>query len=208
MPKLHVIIGSTRPGRLGLPIGSWTAEAAGRHGGFEVELVDLADFELPVFNEPLPPRMGKYTHDHTVRWSEKIRQADAFVFVTPEYNYAPPPSLINAIDYLHNEWCYTPAAFVSYGGVAAGTRSVQVLKQLVTTLKIMPIPEAVAIPFVFRSIRDGEFHASPEIEQAASGMLDELLRWTTALADLRANPPAPVMPAPPMPAPPIPAARN
>lgn len=200
MAKLHVIIGSTRPGRLGLPIGSWAAGAAVRHGGFEVEVVDLVDFDLPVFNEPHHPRMGKYTHDRTVRWSEKIGTADAFVFVTPEYNYAPPPSLINAIDYLHNEWLYTPVGFVSYGGVAAGTRSVQVLKQLVTTLKMMPVPEAVAIPFVFQSIRDGQFHAGPEIEQAASVMFDELLRWTTALADLRANPPAPVMPAPPAPA--------
>ncbi|WP_067671219.1 NADPH-dependent FMN reductase [Nocardia miyunensis] len=194
MPKLHVIIGSTRPGRLGLPIGSWAAEAAERHGGFEVELVDLADFELPVFDEPTHPRMGKYTHDHTIRWSEKIKEADAFVFVTPEYNYAPPPSLINAIDYLHNEWLYTPVAFVSYGGVAAGTRAVQVLKQLVTTLKMVPIPEAVSIPFVFQAMRDGQYHPAPESDQAASAMFDELLRWATALADLRANPPAPVMP--------------
>ncbi|WP_216897600.1 NADPH-dependent FMN reductase [Nocardia alni] len=194
MPKLHIIVGSTRPGRVGLPIGTWAAEAAAQHGGFEVELVDLADFALPVFDEPNHPRTGKYVHDHTIRWSAKVGEADAFVFVTPEYNYAPPPSLVNAIDYLHSEWLYAPVGFVSYGGVAAGTRAVQVLKQLVTTLKMVPIPEAVAIPFFAQFIEDGQFQPSPELEQAAPLMFAELLRWTTALAELRANRPAAAVP--------------
>lgn len=198
MPKLHVVIGSTRPGRLGLPIGRWAADAAAQHGGFDVELVDLAEIDLPILDEPNSPRMGKYTKDHTRRWSAKADEADAFVFVTPEYNYGPPPGLVNAISYLHREWLYKPVGFVSYGGIAAGLRAVQVLKQIVTTLKMMPVPDGVSIPFVFSLVEDGRFQPTPPVEASVAPMLDELLRWTEALHDLRKNPPAPPMP-PPLP---------
>ena len=78
--------------------------------------------------------------------------ADAFVFVTPEYNYAPPPALVNALNYLSREWNYAPVGFVSYGGISGGLRSVQVAKQIVTTLKMMPIPEGVPMPMVFQNL--------------------------------------------------------
>lgn len=185
MPKLHIVVGSTRPGRLALPIAQWTAKAAERHGGFDVELVDLAEVGLPLLDEPAHPRSGKYAHEHTRAWSATVDEADAFVFVTPEYNYGPPAALLNAISYLHREWLYKPAAFVSYGGVAAGLRSVQVLKQILTTLKVMPIPEAVAIPFVFKLMQDGQFQPTPPLEAAATDMFDELLRWTDPLQILR-----------------------
>ena len=147
MPKLHVILASTRPGRAGEPIADWFVERALAHGAFDVELVDLAEVALPFMDEPNHPRLRRYTQEHTKAWSARVDSADAFVFVTPEYNYGLTAPLKNAIDYLHFEWQHKPVGFVSYGGVAAGTRAVQMLKQVVTTLKMVPIFEAVSIPF-------------------------------------------------------------
>ena len=196
MPQLQVVIASTRPGRAGLPIGRWAAEAAAEHGGFGVELVDLEEMRLPLLDEPNHPRMRRYTKEHTLRWSEKVSGADAFLFVTPEYNYGPPPALLNAVNFLHDEWAYKPAAFVSYGGVAAGLRSVQALKQVLTTLRMVPIPEGVAIPFVFEHLSPAGLTPPPPVAAAVGPMLDELLRWTNALTELRNSPP-PQPPSPP-----------
>ena len=128
-----------------------------------------------------------------------VRGADAFVFVTCEYNHGYPAPLKNAIDYLHHEWHYKPVGFVSYGGVAAGTRSVQQLKQVVTALKMTPLFEAVNIPFHTQFIdEEGAVQASEVMEQAAGAMLDELLRTEAALRSLRA-PAAQVSPSSPPP---------
>ncbi|MGW4909194.1 NADPH-dependent FMN reductase [Streptomyces sp. NPDC004270] len=198
MPKLHVVVGSTRPGRLGLPIGQWAARTAKEHGGFDVELVDLAELGLPLLDEPGHPRAGLYAHEHTRSWSATVDEADAFVFVTPEYNSGPPAALLNAVSFLYREWLYKPVGFVSYGGVAAGLRSVQVLNQVATALKMMPIPEGVSIPFVFKHMGESGFRADEPLEAAATMMLDELLRWTEALQPLRLNPPpAPAAPSVP-----------
>jgi NAD(P)H-dependent FMN reductase len=186
MPRLMVVIASTRPGRVGLPVGRWFAGQARAHGAFEVEVADLLELDLPFMDEPNHPRMGDYTHQHTKDWSAKVRAADAFAFVMPEYNYSVTAPLINAIDYLHQEWQYKPVGFVSYGGMSGGTRAVQMAKQLVTTLKMTPLPEAVAIPFVAQFIDDeGDLVPNETIERSAAAMLDELVRVSAALAVLR-----------------------
>ncbi|MFJ9888989.1 NADPH-dependent FMN reductase [Streptomyces sp. NPDC091287] len=186
MAKLEVIVASTRPGRIGPVIGSWTERLAREHGGFgEVELVDLAEVGLPFMNEPLHPRLGQYTHRHTREWSAKVREADAFVFVMPEYNYGYNAELKNAIDYLHDEWKYKPVGLVSYGGVSAGTRAAQMIKQVVTTLKMTPLAEAVSIPFVQEFIIEGELAPNQVMTSAAGAMLDELVRVAAALRPLR-----------------------
>src|ERR1700712_1578913 len=123
MPTLHVILASTRPGRAGEPIADWFVERARDHGAFDVELIDLAEVALPFFDEASHPRLRRYEHQHTKDWSAKVDAGDAFVFVTPEYNYGYPAPLKNAIDFLHFEWQHKPVAFVSYGGVAGGTRA-------------------------------------------------------------------------------------
>ena len=123
-PKLSVINVSTRPGRVGFPLSTWIFEKAAAHGAFDVQLIDLKDENLPMFDEPRHPRLRQYEHEHTKRWSAKIDAADAFVFVTPEYNHGTPPSLINALDYLVQEWAHKPVGFVSYGGPAGGSRAV------------------------------------------------------------------------------------
>jgi len=137
-------------------------------------------------DEPNHPRLRQYVHQHTKDWSATIERADAFVFVMPEYNYGFNAPLKNALDYLHAEWAYKPVGFVSYGGLAAGTRAVQMLKQVVTALKMMPLMEAVNIPFVTQLLDEQKRLRSNEtIEAAAATMLDELARWTSALAPLR-----------------------
>ncbi len=186
MPRLQIVIASTRPGRVGLPVGRWFDGQARAHGAFEVELVDLLELDLPFMDEPNHPRLGQYTHQHTKDWSARVKAADAFVFVMPEYNYSLTAPLKNAIDFLHQEWQYKPVGFVSYGGIAGGTRAVQMLKQVVTTLKLTPLSEAVTVPFVVQFIDDeGEFVPNEVIEQSAKAMLDELLRVSAALAVLR-----------------------
>jgi NAD(P)H-dependent FMN reductase len=186
MPNLIIIVGSTRPGRAGLPISQWFTARAKDHGGFDVTVVDLAELDLPLLDEPHHPRLGKYTKQHTKEWSALVDAADAIVFVTPEYNYGYPASIKNAIDYLHKEWNYKPVGFVSYGGVAAGTRAVQQLKQVVTTLRMFPVFESVNIPFHTQFLdSDGVLMPNDVMEQAADAMLNELARTQAALRPLR-----------------------
>jgi NAD(P)H-dependent FMN reductase len=186
MPNLTIIVGSTRPGRAGAPIAQWFAARAKDHGGFDVNVVDLAELDLPLLDEPNHPRLRKYTQRHTKDWSALVDAGDAFVFVTPEYNYGYPASVKNAIDYLHQEWQHKPVGFVSYGGVAAGTRAVQQLKQVVTTLRMLPVFESVNIPFHTQFLdSDGVFHPNEVLDQAADAMLDELVRTEAALRPLR-----------------------
>jgi NAD(P)H-dependent FMN reductase len=187
MFNLHIVIVSTRDGRAGVPVATWLHELAVQHGKFNVELIDLAEVNLPLFDEPRHPRLQQYEHDHTKAWSQTVQRADAFVFVTPEYNHSAPPSLLNALDFLVKEWAYKPVGFVSYGGVSGGTRAVQMAKQTVVALKMMPIPEAVNLPFFTQHIDTdtGTFQAPEMQEKAATAMLDELLKWTGALKPLR-----------------------
>jgi NAD(P)H-dependent FMN reductase len=185
---LHVVICSTRPTRVGPKVADWFLPIAQGHPGFAVSRIDLAEVALPLFDEPVHPMKRDYRHDHTRRWSASVAAADAFVFVTPEYNYGPPPSLLNALTYLYHEWHYKPAGFVSYGGISGGTRAVQIEKQTLTTLKMMPIPEQVTIPLVARQIDpDRGFEGSEAQQSSARAMLDELQRWAEALRPLRSG---------------------
>lgn len=186
MPRLGVVIASTREGRVGAPVAEWFMERARQHGGFEVELVDLKAVNLPLLSEPNHPRLKKHTQETTKAWSATVDALDAFVLVTPEYNFFSPPALVNALDHLYPEWSYKPAGFVSYGGVSGGLRSTQMTKLMLTSFKIVPIVEQVAIPFVAKLIEDGRFAANDMHDKSAVTMLDELLRWTNALLPLRA----------------------
>ena len=186
--KLKIIIASTRPGRKGPILGTWITDLARKHGAYDVEVLDLAEIKLPFMDEPNHPRFGKYEHAHTKAWSKTISDADAFIFVTPEYNYGYPATLKNALDYLFVEWTYKPVGFVSYGGVAAGTRAVQMLKQVVTAQKMMPVAESVNVPFFTRFINDADVFVPDEgLEKSAFAMMDELVLWTKSLMQLRAS---------------------
>jgi NAD(P)H-dependent FMN reductase len=186
VPKLLVIIASTRPGRIGLPVARWFVEQAEAHGGFELELVDLQELDLPLLDEPNHPRLRNYTKDHTHAWSATVDSADAVVFVTAEYNHSYTAALKNAIDYLHHEWRHKPLGFVSYGGVAAGTRAMQALKPVAIALALVPVVAAVNIPFVQQFLtEDGAIVGNDVMVEAGAAMLDELLQMHGALAPLR-----------------------
>jgi len=184
-PRLAVIVASTRPGRQGIAVAEWFREAAEKHGTFDIDFVDMAEVDLPFLDEPNHPRLKRYEHDHTKAWSERIDAADAFVFVTPEYDYSMSPVLLNALQYLSGEWHYKPAGIVSYGGVSAGLRAAQMTKAAMTALKIFPIAEAVSIPFFTQFIEDGVVQPNEVMTDSAAVVLDELAKVEAALRPLR-----------------------
>jgi NAD(P)H-dependent FMN reductase len=190
MATLTVITGSTRPGRAGAAIAEWFAGHARACGCFaNVGETDLAELNLPMLDEPNHPRLHQYSQPHTIAWSETVQGSDAFVLVTPEYNHGYPAPLKNALDFLSQEWSHKPVAFISYGGLAAGTRAVQQLIEVVTALGMVPINRAVAIPFFNRLIDDTNRLAPDETTlKAADALLDELARVEVATRSLRNQP--------------------
>lgn len=186
MYKLKVITSTTREGRKGNIVAEWIMELAKNNEAFDVELLDLAAINLPLMDEPNHPRMQQYQHEHTRRWSEQINAADAFIIILGEYNFAFPAPIKNALDYLFNEWKYKPVGLVSYGGASGGLRASQMLKQVITTLSMMPLTEQVAIPFFTKFINDEEkFVADEQLQKSALNLLKELERWTGAMKQLR-----------------------
>jgi NAD(P)H-dependent FMN reductase len=186
MINLLVVISSVRPGRVGEPVANWFVPFAEADDRFNVELADLLELDLPFMDEPNMPGRREYTKEHTKKWSAIVDRADAFVFVTPEYNSTPAPALKNAIDFLYHEWSYKPCSFVSYGGVWAGARAVQSLKPTLTQLSVMPVPEMVPIPGVAGMIdEEGNFQADDRHKKGAAVMLDSLAKWSGALKTLR-----------------------
>ncbi|ASU35110.1 NADPH-dependent FMN reductase [Mucilaginibacter xinganensis] len=182
MYKLKIISSTVRPGRKGPIVANWITEIAKEHG-FEAELLDLGEISLPLMNEAIHPIMRQYEHEHTKQWSEKIDEADAFIFVTAEYDYSYPASLKNALEYLVHEWAYKPAGIVSYSaGAFAGVRAVMSLKSDLLSLKTVSLSEMVNIPMLHQFINEeNSFVADERLSKAATLMLDQLLRWTKGL---------------------------
>jgi NAD(P)H-dependent FMN reductase len=181
------MIASVREGRVGRFVADWFIDRARAHGHFEIDVIDLKEVNLPVFAERNHPRLRQYESDHQKAWSTRVASLDAFVFVMPEYNYSTAPALLNALDYLLFEWNYKPVGLVSYGGLSGGLRAAQMVKQTVSAMKMVPIVEAVAIPFVTQFIdrEAGVFKATDVHNNSATALLNELGRWTAALASLR-----------------------
>lgn len=187
---LQIVTASTRPGRKGPEVAAWASRVAREQDLFDVEDVDLASFGLPLFDEPDHPRLQTYRHAHTRAWSETVARADAFVFVTPEYNHSPPPSLLNALAYLVREWEGKPVGLVSYGGLSGGLRAVQGLRPTLTALGMMPLPDVVALPRFTQHLDE----ARPEGERFAPGegsevamrtLVAALRRWAGPLSAMR-----------------------
>ncbi len=185
MNKLKIITSTTRPERKGVFVADWIKNIAITFGKFDVELLDLAVIKLPLMDEPNHPRLQQYTHEHTKKWSAIINEADAFIIVLSEYNFSFPAPIKNALDYLLNEWKYKPAGIVSYGGISGGLRSTQMLKQVLTALSIMPVMEAVSIPFFNKYIKEDKFLPEEIVIKSAHVMLTELERWCEALKTMR-----------------------
>ncbi len=164
--KVLIIVASTRPGRIGRSIADWFYAQA-REGRTDVhfELVDLADWSLPLLDEPIPAKAHLYKHEHTQRWGAKIAEGEGYVFVTPEYNHGYPASLKNALDYLYQEWNGKPVAFVSYG-MGGGRMAVRQLRQVVDELQMRPLDEGV--PIVFEHDMFDERHQLVDPERSLS----------------------------------------
>lgn len=186
MYQLKVISSTVRPGRKGPLVANWIAELARENGNFKVEVLDLGEIKLPMMDEPNHPVMKQYKHDHTKWWSAKIDEADAFIFVTAEYDYNYPAPLRNALEYLSQEWNYKPAAIVSYGGVSAGTRAANALKADLSTFRMVALAESVNFPFFQQNINDqNEFQVNEVSIKAAKNMLKQLVRWTKGLKAIK-----------------------
>lgn len=186
-PVLQVVVGSTRPGRVSKPIGDWFSEQVTKHGGFAVEVTELAELALPFFDEPKHPRAREYVHDHTKAWSKRVSRSDALVFIVPEYNHGFTGDIKNALDFLFHEWAYKPAGIIAYGnGNAAGTRAAQMLKPILLSLKMAPVLEGLNFPYVAQLIaEDGTLKTNEAMERAAKAMLDEIRRLSIALGAIR-----------------------
>jgi NAD(P)H-dependent FMN reductase len=186
MYHLKIIATSTRPGRKSLIFSNWIEGIATGYPDFRPEILDLAAINLPFLDEPNHPILRQYTHQHTRDWSARIEEADAFIIVTPEYNFGFTGVFKNAIDFLYHEWRNKPAGFVSYGGIAGGTRAVQLMKPVMSNLGLVPLGEAVHIPFYAKSLDpEGRFAPSEQNLKAAHAMLTSLLEWTRALKAMR-----------------------
>lgn len=186
--KVKIILGSTRPGRIVPIVGKWVEDLAREQNGFDVEVVDLKEIDLPLLDEAGHPRAQAYEHEHTKKWAAKIAEADAFVFLTPEYNSFPSAALVNAIQALAVEWERKVAAVVSYGGVSGGMRAAQELRQLLVNMNVMALPQSVPVPFVFNFIGDdGVLRPEQPVVDGLKGMFGELSVWGEALKPARAQ---------------------
>ncbi len=175
MSTLKIVIASTRPGRLGEPIGHWLADRARQEGSFDrVEVLDLAEIALPLFDEPHHPRTGTYLHPHTHAWSAAVDEADALVFVSPEYNGFPPATLLNAVNYLHAEWVGTPLGILTYGAGGGGARARAQLELLAGYLQMPVARSSFGLPSVFGQVSDGVFTPVEGNEQSAAALVSEL----------------------------------
>lgn len=184
--KIAAIIVSTRPNRKGPVVGAWVNSALADRSDLDVSLVDLAEFGLPVLDEPKPAQYGEYAHDHTKAWSAVVDAADGFIIITPEYNRAMPASLKNAFDFLYREWAHKPVAFVGYSaGPSGGMRSIETAKPVASTLSMLPLSTAVMLPRVNSLIEDGRLRPPDGAEETLQAMADSLVAHVDASRHLR-----------------------
>ncbi len=180
-----IIIGSVRPGRIGLPIAQWVHDRAAA-AGHEIDLVDLAELNLPFMDEPEQPAKRAYTKSHTIAWSARVEQAEAVLLVSPEYNHSYSPALKNALDFLANEWQAKPVGVVSYGGASGGLRGAAALDAVLSTLGLVRVPVDMAISGPHAHLVDGAFAATEKQDATLARMIEQLGRYAEALRPLRA----------------------
>lgn len=180
-----VILGSTRPNRHSEPVARWVLERAAERADLEADLVDLADIDLPMFDEPMPPITGTYAGEHTRAWAATIARYDAFVFVSPEYNRSIPAVLKNAIDFLYHEWTNKAAGFVSYGADAGGARAIEHLRVILGELHVADVRTMVPLSLTVDFENFTEFTPSETAQRKADEMLAQLASWGGALRAVR-----------------------
>lgn len=186
--RIAVILGSTRPGRVGHQVAQWVVEQATARGDAVYELLDLEDHPLSHLNEALPAAYGAYEGEHTKEWARIIAGYDGYVFVTPEYNRSLPGALKNAIDFVYAEWNNKAAGIVSYGGIVGGARAAEHLRLILVELQVANVRQQV----MFSTGADFENYTvfkepGASHEGALATMLDQVQSWATALRGVRAQ---------------------
>jgi len=182
--RIAVVVGSTRPQRKARLVAEWVHGLASARTSAQYELVDIADFELPLLDEPIPPSLGKYSRPHTKAWAAVIAKFDGYVFVTPEYNHSTSGALKNAIDFLFAEWHNKAVGFVSYGS-ALGTRAVEHLRQIVAEVMMADVRISVGLSLFddfekFTTFKPRDLH-----KETLDAMLDQVESWAKALRTVR-----------------------
>jgi NAD(P)H-dependent FMN reductase len=182
--SVAIVLGSTRPNRLGAQVATWIHELAMRRGDARYDLIDIKDFNLPLLDEPVPPSRGQYTQPHTKAWAEKISAYDAFVFVTPEYNHSTSGALKNALDFLYAEWNNKAAGFVSYGS-SGGVRAVEHLRLIMGELQVADVRAQVTLSLFTDFENFSTLKPAAQHERTANQMFDQLLAWGGAMRSVR-----------------------
>jgi NAD(P)H-dependent FMN reductase len=184
--RIGIVTGSTRPGRNNLSVARWVHELAAQRADASYELVDIADYNLPLLDEQLPPSLGHYDHEHTKRWAKKVASFDGYVFVTPEYNHGVSGALKNAIDFVYAEWNQKSAGFVSYGS-SGGVRAVEQLRLVMAELMIADVRAHVSLSMSTDFENFSVFRPDPRHEAELDTMLNQVLAWGCALKALRSS---------------------
>jgi NAD(P)H-dependent FMN reductase len=190
MIKIKIILGSTRPTRFSEKVGQWIYEETKKKEDVGSEILDLKDYPLPFFDEPISPAMirdGEYSKEIVRKWAAKIKEGDAFIIVTPEYNHGPPGVLKNALDYLYYEWNNKPVGFVSYGSVG-GARAVEQLREVAIELQMVPIRNSIHILNHWNLLDENgnlKKEALDPLRGKANDFLDQLIWWAKLLKSAR-----------------------
>jgi NAD(P)H-dependent FMN reductase len=193
MSKIQIIVGSTRPTRSADAVVPWVVARASAHEGFDVEVIDLRDWPLPFFGE----HMGTigdfsdptYSEPIVKAWNAKIKEADAYIVITPEYNHSLPGVLKNAIDSVFVSFAFRnkPVAAVGYSaGIGAGVRAIEHLAHVVIEAEGVPLRDTVVIPFVATAFDENGEPVNPAASVSLDIMLDDLAWWSRALEAARA----------------------
>jgi NAD(P)H-dependent FMN reductase len=184
MAHVMIVVGSVRPGRIGLPIAEWVRTRV-EGAGHDVDFADLKELALPFLDEPSHPIKRDYQHAHTHAWSARVEAADALIFVTPEYNHSYSPALKNAIDYLYSEWQAKPVGFVSYGGMSGGSRGVTALEPVLSSVGLVKIPTEVNMPGASKQVGNGEFAAEDRQTTNLDALVAQVVAYGEALRPLQ-----------------------
>lgn len=185
MLKIGIITGSTRPGRVNLQVAEWVKHIADKRSDVTFEIVDIADYQLPLYDEAIPAAYGQYAHEHTKKWAAKIGSLDGFIFVTPEYNHSFSGALKNAIDFIYGEWNNKAAGFVSYGS-GGGIRAVEQLRQIMSEIQIADVRAQVFMSLFSDFENFSVFKPDHRHEASLETVLDQVISWSKALKSVRA----------------------
>lgn len=187
MSRIAIIIGATRPNRFGPKAAEWIQGFTGGAAA-EFSVIDLAEVDLPLFDEPTAPMLGKYQNAHTKAWAELVSGFDGFIIVTPEYNHGYPAALKNALDFLYAEWNHKPVAFVSYGAGAGGARAVEQLREVVVNLLMFPLNDHVSFVNYWSQLdENGNLNANDQQVAMAKQLVANIVLWSDNFKAIRSK---------------------